>query len=81
MNEKTLAPTARSGDRAAVRACPLVDVRGRLDAHARLRRLDAHRRDPPEQLTETLAAADAKIPPEALAAVDQISKEILYPMG
>ena len=33
-----------------------------------------------EQLAEHLAAADAKLPPEALAAVDSISKEIRYPM-
>jgi aryl-alcohol dehydrogenase-like predicted oxidoreductase len=33
-----------------------------------------------EQLAEQLAAADAKLPPEALAAVDRISKEIRYPM-
>jgi len=32
------------------------------------------------QLAEHLAAADAKLPPEALAAVDRISKEIRYPM-
>lgn len=34
----------------------------------------------PEQLAEHLAAADAKLPPEALAEVDRISKEIRYPM-
>ena len=34
----------------------------------------------PGQLAEHLAAADAKLPPEALAAVDRISKEIRYPM-
>ena len=34
----------------------------------------------PDQLAEHLAAADAKLPPEALAAVDRISKEIRYPM-
>ena len=33
-----------------------------------------------EQLADHLAAADAKLPPEALAAVDRISKEIRYPM-
>ena len=33
-----------------------------------------------QQLAEHLAAADAKLPPEALAAVDRISKEIRYPM-
>ncbi len=33
-----------------------------------------------EQLAEHLAAVDAKLPPEALAAVDRISKEIRYPM-
>jgi len=32
------------------------------------------------QLAEHLAAVDAKLPPEALAAVDRISKEIRYPM-
>jgi aryl-alcohol dehydrogenase-like predicted oxidoreductase len=32
------------------------------------------------QLADHLAAADAKLPPEALAAVDRISKEIRYPM-
>jgi aryl-alcohol dehydrogenase-like predicted oxidoreductase len=35
----------------------------------------------PDQLDDVLAAADAKIPPDALAAVDKISKEIRYPMG
>jgi aryl-alcohol dehydrogenase-like predicted oxidoreductase len=34
----------------------------------------------PEQLGAHLAAADAKLPPETLAAVDRISKEIRYPM-
>jgi aryl-alcohol dehydrogenase-like predicted oxidoreductase len=34
-----------------------------------------------EQLDPILAAADAKIPSDALAAVDQISREIRYPMG
>jgi aryl-alcohol dehydrogenase-like predicted oxidoreductase len=33
-----------------------------------------------EQLGEHLAAAELKLPPEALAAVDRISKEIRYPM-
>jgi aryl-alcohol dehydrogenase-like predicted oxidoreductase len=33
-----------------------------------------------EQLAEHLAAAEAKLPPEALEAVDRISKEIRYPM-
>jgi aryl-alcohol dehydrogenase-like predicted oxidoreductase len=33
-----------------------------------------------EQLAEHLAAVEAKLPPEALAAVDRISKEIRYPM-
>jgi aryl-alcohol dehydrogenase-like predicted oxidoreductase len=32
------------------------------------------------QLAEHLAAVDAKLPPEALAAVDRITKEIRYPM-
>jgi aryl-alcohol dehydrogenase-like predicted oxidoreductase len=32
------------------------------------------------QLAEHLAAAEAKLPAEALAAVDRISKEIRYPM-
>jgi aryl-alcohol dehydrogenase-like predicted oxidoreductase len=35
----------------------------------------------PEQLDPLLAAADAKLPPEALAEVDRISREIRYPMG
>jgi aryl-alcohol dehydrogenase-like predicted oxidoreductase len=35
----------------------------------------------PDQLDDLLAAADAKLPPEALAAVDKISREIRYPMG
>jgi aryl-alcohol dehydrogenase-like predicted oxidoreductase len=35
----------------------------------------------PDQLDESLAAADVKIPGEALAAVDQLSKEIRYPLG
>ena len=33
------------------------------------------------QLEETLAAAEVPVPPEALAAVDRISKEIRHPMG
>jgi aryl-alcohol dehydrogenase-like predicted oxidoreductase len=33
------------------------------------------------QLDELLAAADVTIPPDALAEVDRISREILYPMG
>jgi aryl-alcohol dehydrogenase-like predicted oxidoreductase len=33
-----------------------------------------------EQLADHLAAADVKLPPEAVAAVDRISKEIRYPM-
>ena len=35
----------------------------------------------PDQLDETLAGAGAKIPEEALAACDRISKEIRYPLG
>jgi len=35
----------------------------------------------PEQLDETLAAAEATLPAEALAQVDAISREIRYPMG
>jgi aryl-alcohol dehydrogenase-like predicted oxidoreductase len=35
----------------------------------------------PDQLDDVLAAADAKIPPHALAAVDTISREIRYPLG
>jgi aryl-alcohol dehydrogenase-like predicted oxidoreductase len=35
----------------------------------------------PEQLDATLAAADTALPPEALARVDAISREIRYPMG
>ena len=35
----------------------------------------------PEQLKETLAAAQVKIPEDALSACDKLSKEILYPMG
>jgi aryl-alcohol dehydrogenase-like predicted oxidoreductase len=34
-----------------------------------------------DQLEETLAAADATLPPEALEACDRISREIPYPMG
>ena len=34
-----------------------------------------------EQLDDILAAADATIPPDAMAAVDKLSKECLYPMG
>jgi aryl-alcohol dehydrogenase-like predicted oxidoreductase len=33
------------------------------------------------QLDETLAAAQATLPPEALAEVDAISREIRYPLG
>jgi aryl-alcohol dehydrogenase-like predicted oxidoreductase len=35
----------------------------------------------PDQLDPLLAAADAKLPPDALAEVDRISREIRYPMG
>jgi aryl-alcohol dehydrogenase-like predicted oxidoreductase len=35
----------------------------------------------PDQLDDAIAAADAKIPPEAMAEVDKISREIRYPMG
>ena len=35
----------------------------------------------PEQLDETLAAAEARIPDEALSACDRIAKEIRYPLG
>ena len=35
----------------------------------------------PDQLKETLGAAQVKIPEDALAEVDKITKEILYPMG
>ena len=35
----------------------------------------------PDQLDETLAGAGAKIPEDALAACDRISKEIRYPLG
>ena len=35
----------------------------------------------PEQLTDTLAAADTPLSAEVLAACDQVTKEIRYPMG
>jgi aryl-alcohol dehydrogenase-like predicted oxidoreductase len=35
----------------------------------------------PEQLDPLLAAAEARIPADALAEVDRISREIRYPMG
>jgi aryl-alcohol dehydrogenase-like predicted oxidoreductase len=35
----------------------------------------------PDQLDDALAAADAVVPQDALAAVDAISKEIRYPLG
>ncbi|HET7544994.1 MAG TPA: aldo/keto reductase [Polyangiaceae bacterium] len=34
-----------------------------------------------EQLDETLRASEVKLKPEVLAKVDEISREILYPMG
>ena len=34
-----------------------------------------------DQLDVHLAAADAKLPDEALAAVDRLAREIRYPMG
>jgi aryl-alcohol dehydrogenase-like predicted oxidoreductase len=34
-----------------------------------------------EQLDDTLAAAGVTIPEDALAACDEVSREILYPMG
>ncbi len=35
----------------------------------------------PEQLTDTLAAADVTLPPDVLQACNAVSKEIPYPMG
>jgi aryl-alcohol dehydrogenase-like predicted oxidoreductase len=35
----------------------------------------------PDQLTDTLAAADVKLPADVLAACNEVSKEIRYPMG
>jgi aryl-alcohol dehydrogenase-like predicted oxidoreductase len=35
----------------------------------------------PDQLDETLAAADVTLPPEALAKCDAVSTEIRYPLG
>lgn len=35
----------------------------------------------PEQLKETLAAADVKLSPEVIKACNDVTKEILYPMG
>jgi aryl-alcohol dehydrogenase-like predicted oxidoreductase len=35
----------------------------------------------PEQLTDTLAAADVTLPADVLKACHQVTKEILYPMG
>ena len=35
----------------------------------------------PDQLDDVIAAAEAKIPPEALNEVDKISREIRHPMG
>ncbi len=34
-----------------------------------------------EQLDEILRASEVKLPPEVLVKVDEISREILYPMG
>ncbi len=33
------------------------------------------------QLTDTLAAADVKLPSDVLAACNEVSREIRYPMG
>jgi aryl-alcohol dehydrogenase-like predicted oxidoreductase len=35
----------------------------------------------PDQLKETLGAADVKLSQDALAACERIAREILYPMG
>ena len=35
----------------------------------------------PDQLDDVIAAAEAKLPPEALSEVDQISREIRHPLG
>ena len=35
----------------------------------------------PEQLDEILAASELKLSPELLGRVDEITREILYPMG
>ena len=35
----------------------------------------------PEQLKETLGAADVKLPQDVLTACDRIAREILYPLG
>ena len=35
----------------------------------------------PEQLDESLAAVDVTLPAEALKACDELTREILYPMG
>ena len=35
----------------------------------------------PEQLTDTLAAADVTLSADVLAACNEVSKEIRYPMG
>jgi len=53
-----------------------------LELGSRLRRLDHHRRHArPEQLDESLRATSVKLSAEVLAKVDEITREILYPMG
>jgi aryl-alcohol dehydrogenase-like predicted oxidoreductase len=80
VNERTLASTARFAELA--KQCGLSPVSFAVAwvlAHdfvgAALVGVTA-----PEQLAEQLAAAEAKLPPEALAACDRISKEIRHPM-
>jgi aryl-alcohol dehydrogenase-like predicted oxidoreductase len=35
----------------------------------------------PQQMPDILAAADVTLPPEVLALIDQVSRDIRYPMG
>ena len=81
MNERTLASTERFAELAQRLGMSPVTFAVAWMLTQRLRRLDASSASPRRSSSRSiLAAADAKLPPEALAAVDQISKEIRYPM-
>ena len=81
VNERTLETTARLVDVAAQCELPLVTFATAWTLTRDFLGSTLIGATRAEQLDETLAAADATLPDDALAACDRIAREIRYPMG
>jgi aryl-alcohol dehydrogenase-like predicted oxidoreductase len=81
INERTLAATERFRQVAADHGLPLVTFAVAWTLTRDFLGSSLIGATHPDQLDDLIAAAEAKLAPEALTAVDQISREIRYPLG